>query len=230
MSCIFNELLGHRPQALLFDLDGTLVDSAPDLAEALDATLQALGFAAAGEALTRAWIGNGARVLVQRALAHSFGCEPGEVSEASLNVAHLQFLEHYQLMNGRHSRLYPGVREALEAWHVEQLPMAVVTNKPIQFVPVLLASQRIEQYFSVRLGGECVPDRKPHPGMLLTACAQLGVVPRECVMIGDSRNDIEAARRAELAVVAVDYGYNHGRPVSAESPDRIVADLRQLLN
>lgn len=228
MSCVFSELLGHRPAALLFDLDGTLVDSAPDLAAALDATLQSLGFVAAGESLTRSWVGNGARVLVQRALAHSFGCQPEAVAEASLDVAHRQFLDHYGLMNGRHSRLYPGVREALESWYLQQLPMAVVTNKPIQFVPVLLASLRIEQFFSVSLGGECVPDKKPHPGMLLTACEQLGVVPAACVMIGDSRTDILAARAANMPVIAVDYGYNHGRSVACEQPDRLVSSLRDI--
>lgn len=226
---VLAELPGSAPEALLFDLDGTLVDSVPDIAVAVDAMLVDLGFAVAGEQLVRGWVGNGARRLVQRALACSFGCDEDAVDESSLEVAHQRFLSHYQHSNGQHSRLYPGVRESLQAWHERGVAMALVTNKPIQFVPLLLQSLGIMQFFDVQLGGECVQNKKPHPEMLLQACRQLGVTPAQAIMVGDSRNDVEAARAAQMPVVAVDYGYNHGRSVACEQPDKIVSDLREFL-
>lgn len=226
---VLTAVTGQPPEALLFDLDGTLVDSVPDIAVAVDAMLQDLGFAVAGEQQVRRWVGNGARVLVQRALAFSLGCEQAAVEDADLTRAHRYFLRHYQQSNGRHSVLYPGVSEALQAWHQRGLPMAIVTNKPIQFVPHLLNSLGIGDCFKVLLGGECVSDKKPHPMMLLSACEQLRVAPERCVMIGDSHNDVQAARAAGMPVVAVSYGYNHGRSVACEEPDLLVADLRELM-
>lgn len=227
---VFTELLGAPPQALLFDLDGTLVDSAPDIALAVDAMLLELGFPEVGEQRVRSWVGNGAQVLVQRALAFSFGCEETAVNPSSLKVAHQQFISHYQQSNGSCSRLYAGVRESLQSWHDQRIAMAIVTNKPIQFVPPLLERLDIQQYFMVTLGGESVPQKKPHPAMLQEACRQLGVLPSGSIMIGDSRNDVEAARAVSMPVIAVDYGYNHGRPVFQERPDKVVADLRELLS
>lgn len=226
---VLTELLGSPPQALLFDLDGTLVDSVPDIAVAVDGMLVDLGFSPVGESQVRGWVGNGALKLVQRALAFSFGCNEQAVDEYSLGVAHQQFLAHYQQSNGSHSRLYEGVREALQAWSHQGIAMAVVTNKPIQFVPALLESLDIQQYFPVQLGGECVEHKKPHPEMLHEACRQLGVKPGSSIMIGDSRNDVAAARAASIPVVAVSYGYNHGRPVVEEMPDKVIDDLRDLL-
>lgn len=229
MSDHFVDLLGQEPEALLFDLDGTLVDSVPDIAVAVDAMLQDLERQPVGEPQVRQWVGNGALKLVERALAHSFDCEEDAVSREQLNAAHQYFLRHYEQSNGQYSRLYPGVIEALTIWAEQSLPMAIVTNKPIQFVPHLLANLGIADFFGVRLGGECVPQKKPHPGMLFAACDLLGARPRHCMMIGDSRNDIAAARAAQMPVIAVNYGYNHGRPVAQENPDRVIADLRELL-
>ena len=229
MAELFGGLTNRRPEALLFDLDGTLVDSVPDLAVAMDATLHSLGFDAAGEERVRQWVGNGALKLVERALVFSAGCTEQQVDRERLAAAHACFLEHYHVSNGHHSRLYPGVAEALQAWHREHIPMAIVTNKPIQFVPHLLDSLGVGQFFQVCLGGECVPRKKPDPEMLYEACRRLQVALCNCVMIGDSRNDVEAARAAGVPVVAVNYGYNQGREIEREQPDRIVADLRELL-
>lgn len=213
---------GQSPAALLFDLDGTLVDSVPDLAVAVDATLQALDVPLAGEPRVRQWVGNGALRLMQRALAFALGVDESQLSEGAVGQAHQLFLQHYQRSNGVASRVYPTVIESLQRWQQQQRPMAVVTNKPLQFVPALLAQQKLAEYFSVLVGGECTPHKKPSPQPLLYACEQLLVDPTQCLMIGDSSNDVLAARAAGMPVVAVSYGYNHGEPIAAAKPDWVV--------
>lgn len=228
MTYYLDRWLGYRPEALLFDLDGTLVDSVPDIAMAIDAMLETLGCAPAGEAVVRQWVGNGAKVLVERALNHAGMRDDRESSAANLRFAHACFLDNYHRENGRASRLYPGVRDALRAWQRQQVSMALVTNKPIQFVPHLLESLGVAEFFTVLLGGECVDLKKPDPQMLLLACEKLRVAPGRALMIGDSRNDVLAAQRAGMPVVAVNYGYNYDRDIALEGPDKVVADLREL--
>lgn len=215
------------PAALLFDLDGTLVDSVPDIAVAVDRTLVDLGRAAAGEAQVRGWVGNGGRMLVRRALS---GSVEGVADDDPLLLRALDiFFAHYHDTNGRSSRLYAGVAEALEAFAGRGIPMAVITNKPHRYVEPLFATLGILHHFPVLIGGDTLPVKKPDPAPLFLACEQLGVPVASALMIGDSQNDIAAARAAGCPVVAVDYGYNYGRPVSEEGADRVVSDLRELL-
>lgn len=222
------------PQAILLDLDGTLVDSVPDLAMAIDAMLTDLQLAPVGESRVRDWVGNGALKLVQRALAYALGQasslqrDPQTVDTRLLDRAHSQFLVHYQQHNGRASRLYPGVHEALQYWHRQGIKLAVVTNKPLQFVPALLERFELHGFFSVQVGGDSLAVKKPAPDPLWLACEQLRISPDQCLMIGDSRHDVEAAKAAGLAVVAVSYGYNHGEPIALSSPDLIVDSLFEL--
>ncbi len=238
-------MLQQYPQAILFDLDGTLVDSVPDLAVAIDHMLTYLALPCAGEARVRCWVGNGAVKLVQRSLVYAIAVEEGglpadvmaeELSDAErltpayLKKAHQVFLNHYQRCNGEVSRLYPGVEGALAYWYKQQTPMAVVTNKPIQFVPHLLEHVNIQHYFSVLVGGECTEQRKPSAMPLHYACELLSVDPRRCLMIGDSRNDVQAARSAGMPVVAVSYGYNHGEPIELTEPDQVVDQLVELID
>ena len=230
MTVLQNFFSGGSPAALLFDLDGTLVDSVPDIATALVGTLRELQLPEPTEEQSREWVGNGAKKLVQRGLAWATDKTVEDIDDEVLKTAHEIFLRQYRLSNGVNSRLYDGVLEALDHWHRQAIPMALVTNKPIQFVPKLLADLNIADYFSVLLGGECVEQKKPNPMMLFAACEQLGVKPEQCLMVGDSRNDIAAARAANMPVVAVDYGYNHGRPVAMENPDLLLGDLRELLD
>lgn len=216
-----------RFAAVLFDLDGTLVDSVPDIAVAVDAMLAALGRAPAGEQRVRFWVGNGGRMLVRRALA---GDVAGVADDDPQLPAALElFFAHYGRSNGAASRLYPGVADALAALSARGLPMAVITNKPHRFIEPLFTALGINHHFRLLLGGDSLPVKKPDPAPLLLACARLGVAPPAALMVGDSRNDIEAARAAGCPVVAVDYGYNYGRPIAAEHPDRVIADLRELL-
>ncbi len=215
--------------AVLFDLDGTLVDSVPDLAAAVDAMLAALGRAAAGEARVRSWVGNGAPMLVRRALTGCMQPATDAVPEGLYEQAFAGFMAAYSACSGQHSRLYPGVTDFLEQLREQELKLALITNKPGRFIPHLLRACALEGYFQQILGGDALPECKPHPAPLLHVARELGVEPSRCLMVGDSKNDVGAARAAGCPVACVTYGYNHGEPISAARPDWVVDSLLELL-
>ena len=216
------------PQAILFDLDGTLVDSVPDLAIAVDNMLAERGSRIAGQQRVRGWVGNGARVLVQRAIAWSEAKPMDQLTDSNIDSALILFNQHYTQSLNRASKLYPGVLDFLAYVAEQSIPMALVTNKPIAFVPGLLSQFKLAKYFSVVLGGDSVAQGKPHPQMLLQACQMLKVEPDKALMIGDSCNDIKAARAAAMPVVGLTYGYNHGRPIADDKPDKVVDHLMRI--
>lgn len=226
MRSLFN---GELPQCVMFDLDGTLVDSALDLTAAVDNMLQALGRAPAGEAQVRQWVGNGAPVLVMRALSGEMHPTEESVAQELFQAAFDIFLAAYTQSNGRYSTLYPGV-EALLA-HLQQagVPMAVITNKPMAFTTPLLKALKIDHYFGQVLGGDSLAVKKPDPLPLMTVLETSGCAPEQALMLGDSRNDVDAARAAGCPVVCVSYGYNHGEPVRTCSPDRVVDSFAELM-
>ena len=212
-------------RAVLFDLDGTLVDSVPDLAMAVDAMLTGLERPTAGEAQVRQWVGNGAQRLVKRALTGDMEAEP---PATLFEQAFPQFLEYYQQHLCDRSRLYDGVADCLAALQCQELPLGIVTNKPERFIEPLLMALGIAQDFAVVVGGDTLAEKKPHPAPLLHAARQLACTPESTLMVGDSRNDVLAARRAGMRVICVPYGYNHGEDIRLTSPDAVVEDLRQL--
>lgn len=209
-----------------FDLDGTLVDSVPDLTVAVDAMLGDMGFTAVGELQVRDWVGNGSRKLVERALHHAAGEWP---DTQQLETSHERFLHHYGLAPSERTRVFPGVREALAALQERGLTLAVVTNKPYTFIAPILESLALDRYFAMAVGGDTLPQKKPDPAPLLYVAERLGVVPAACLMVGDSRHDIEAGRRAGFRTLAVPYGYNHGEPVGLSKPDFLVESLTELV-
>lgn len=213
-------------KALLFDLDGTLVDSVPDLAEAVDRMLADFGHPPAGEAKVRLWVGTGSRSLVSRALSDAKG---GQADDELIERALANYFDHYEARLCVRSRLYEGVSDTLARLRSEGYPLAIVTNKPERFVRPLLDGLGIAQHFSAMIGGDTLAQRKPHPQPLLHAADALGVEPTQALMIGDSRNDIEAARAARIPVVCVPYGYNHGRDVREYHPDRLIERFGDLL-
>lgn len=216
----------HDIRLVAFDLDGTLIDSVPDLALAVDAALADLGLPAPGEARVRDWVGNGSRVLMERALEGVLG----ETPEASLLArAHEGFLEHYGRDPGAHTRLYPGVRECLDALRERGLPLALVTNKPSAFIAPLLEGVGLADHFALCLGGDSLATKKPDPAPLLHVSGHFGIAPSACLMIGDSRHDIAAGRAAGFRTLAVPYGYNHGEPVALSRPDGTVESLAELV-
>jgi phosphoglycolate phosphatase len=216
---------GGTPAALLFDLDGTLLDSLPDLATAVDRMLVELGLAAAGIDRVRGWIGDGARQLVHEALLFAAGPEGPDQLTAALDI----YMRHYAACLTDRSELFVGVRQALEHWRERGVAMACVTNKGERFTAPLLDHFDLRGLLPVAISGDTLPQRKPSPSPLLLACQRLNVDPGQAVMIGDSRNDVLAARAAGMSVVCVSYGYNHGRPIDAERPDRIVDSLLELI-
>ncbi|SDT87508.1 phosphoglycolate phosphatase [Halopseudomonas salegens] len=214
------------PQLVMFDLDGTLIDSVPDLAAAVDRMLQQRGRARAGVDKVRLWVGNGARVLVRRALAGSI--EHAMVDEVEADAALADFLQAYAADHSR-SQLYPGVREYLDYLQQQGTPLALITNKPSSFLPDLLAAHGLQQHFTWVLGGDSLPVQKPDPAALHQVLAEAQVSARQALFVGDSRSDILAARAAGVPVAAVTYGYNHGRPISEENPDLLVDSLAALI-
>ena len=226
---LLRELSLELPTLVMFDLDGTLVDSVPDLAAAVDTMLQALGRPAAGEALVRDWVGNGAAVLVQRALAQATDAEAAGAEIADEPEALALFLNAYEAHTARHSCLYPGVLECLQGLQQLGITMAVVTNKPERFVAPLLDALGIGTYIDLIVGGDTLAQKKPHPQPLLHCLAQFQTPAAQALMVGDSKHDIHAARSAQVAVAAVSYGYNHGEPVADAKPDVVIDNLMALL-
>ncbi len=219
---------GSTPAAVVFDLDGTLIDSVPSLATAVDLMLMKLQRPEAGIDKVRQWVGNGAAVLVRRALSDSVDVAK-DLDELLAERALRIFLEAYADCVSEGTLLYPGVKEFLENLQSRQIAMAVVTNKPLRFVPEILTSLSIRHYFQLLIGGECLTHKKPHPEPLLHAAHKLGVKPQQLLMIGDSRHDVSAARYALCPVVGVTYGYNHGQPIADCGPDWVVDSLMELL-
>lgn len=210
---------------VVFDLDGTLIDSAPDLAQAVDDTLAELDLAAPGLARVRGWIGNGSYTLIERALTHALSAPPSRVM---LDDAHARFLTFYAHAPCERTRLYDGARAALEALRQRNLVCALVTNKPAAFLPPILKRFELAPYFAVALGGDSLEEKKPHPAPLLHAAAQTGIAPEQALMVGDSRHDIQAGKAAGFRTLAVTYGYNHGEPIAESAPDYVVDSLARL--
>lgn len=226
MGALFGD---NDPQLVLFDLDGTLLDSVPDLALAVQRMQAELELPVAAFEEISHWVGNGAQMLVQRALAGRMTPRGDEPDLLLFDRAFPLFLELYGDCCAERSQPYDGVLEFLQALADRRIPMALVTNKPISFTHHLLDHFNLGRFFAVVLGGDSLEHKKPHPMPLLHAMQACQTDPAAALMIGDSRSDIEAARAAGCAVVAVSYGYNHGVPVSQYQPDRVVDNLMQLL-
>lgn len=213
-------------RAVLFDLDGTLADTAPDLAASIDAMLRGMGRPTRGEDAVRAWIGNGVTALVARALT---GADDAPVDPVLHARALERFWPLYRQHNGRRSRLYPGVREGLEHLGQQGMRLGCVTNKPRAFTLPLLAHLGLGERFSSIVCGDDPTGRKPDPAPLLAAAERLECAVEETLLVGDSSNDVHAARAAGMAVWCVPYGYNHGRDIRDARPDRVIDDLRDLV-
>ncbi|AKH69199.1 phosphoglycolate phosphatase [Spongiibacter sp. IMCC21906] len=229
MTRLANLMAGRELKALLFDLDGTLIDSVPDLAAAVDASLEKHLYVPAGEKRIREWVGNGARKLVQRALAFALEIEEDRVTAGQVDELLASFFDFYAAATCERTCLYPGVLDSLEYWQQQGIAMACVTNKPERFSATILAGLKLDHYLPVLVGGDTLPQRKPDPAPLLLACERLGVAPENALMVGDSVNDVKAARAASIPVACVSYGYNHGEPVVNAKPDLVVDHFSQLL-
>lgn len=214
--------LGVR--AALIDLDGTMLDTIPDLAEAANRTLVEIGRAPLSIDTVRMYIGKGIPVLVKRCLTGHLD-DNIEPDAAELARALPIFRRHYAVVNGAQTTIYPQVIEGLVAMRDKGLQLACITNKAGDFTEPLLQRTGLAAHFSVVISGDTTPEKKPHPAPLLHACAALGVAPAEAVMIGDSTNDALAGRNAGCRVLCVPYGYNEGGDVHDIDCDAIVNSL-----
>lgn len=230
MSALFQALFAGNPELITFDLDGTLVDSLPDLAWATDEMLKQLGRKPVGILNVRQWVGNGVEMLVRRALSKDGSdAQANKISDTLLANAMTCFLQNYQNCNGKQSRLYPGVLETLDVIKCNNIPMVLVTNKPTSFTEVLLSKVELKNYFEFVLCGDTLANKKPHPEPLLYAAARSKAVPQQCLMVGDSKSDVEASRASFFKVVCVSYGYNHGEPIGLSKPDYLINSITELL-
>ncbi|KNC65114.1 HAD-IA family hydrolase [Pseudoalteromonas ardens] len=218
-----------RYQGILFDLDGTLVDSAHDLYMALNLTLTEVAFPVVSRAQVLTWVGNGIDVLVQRGLSgdHDVNAElpPRVVAEAQT-----RFAGHYRALVGQYSLLYANVETVLAAF--SHVPKAVVTNKSREFTEQLLDNLNLSQHFDVVVCGDD-GQKKPAAEPLLSACQQLNIEPHTAIMVGDSKSDILAAHAAEIPVIALKYGYNQGLDLAQFNPQYLCEgflDIIPILN
>ncbi|MDF2154709.1 phosphoglycolate phosphatase [Vibrio sp. CAU 1672] len=213
---------------IAFDLDGTLLDSVPDLAVAADLAVQALGFAPVSETQVRDYVGNGADVLIGRALSQDMTIDP-ELSDTLRGEARALFDQYYQQGGHQRSHLYPAVKETLAELQQGGFTMALVTNKPSKFVPEILKQHGIEHYFVDVLGGDAFAEKKPNPVALNWLMDKHGVKAGELLMVGDSKNDILAAKNAGCRSFGLTYGYNHGEPIAASAPDFVADSIADLV-
>jgi len=211
-------------RAVFIDLDGTLLDTIADLAAAANRVRADFGLAALSEARLAGFVGKGADVLVHRAMTDS---PDGQLDNPRFTAARAAFDTHYTTENGRWARPYPGVMAGLERMRAAGLTLACITNKPQSFTEPLLQAQALAGYFELTLGGDALPAKKPDPLPLTHAAAHFGLPASQCVMIGDSVNDAQAARAAGMPVLLVPYGYNGGRDVRTIDSDGIVGTLNE---
>jgi phosphoglycolate phosphatase len=206
----------------MIDLDGTLADTIPDLAEAANMMLRELDRPVLERELIRTFVGKGIPKLVERALAGNLeGSAPAGLLARALPI----YERCYAEVNGKYTVIYPGVSEGLRTLRAMQLPLACVTNKAERFTLALLEHLQLARCFEQVIAGDTLPQKKPDPQPLLHACRGFGIAPGDMLMIGDSVNDVEAARAAGCPVFCVSYGYNEGRDVRELDVDAIVASL-----
>ena len=213
------------PELALIDLDGTLVDSLPDIAFCVDEMLVRLGLEPVGHQRIRGWVGNGIEVLVERALSGHLD----ETADAERRALALPlFMELYAQHTSNRSHVYDGVHEGLEYLQRAGVTLGCVTNKATFYSHKLLAELALADYFSLVVSGDSVAHKKPHPMPLLYACRHFAIEPAAALLIGDSVNDVKAAKAAGFRVVCVTYGYNHGEDIRASNPDALIDTLAEL--
>lgn len=211
--------------AAIVDLDGTMVDTLGDFVVALGRMAEELRLPAVERAFVERTVGKGSEHLIRSVLARSLDAA---AVESAYPEAWASYQHHYLAINGEHSAVFPGVVEGLERLAAAGLPLACLTNKPTAFALPLLEQKGLARFFRFAFGGDAFERKKPDPLPLLKTCEALGSEPSRTLMLGDSRNDAEAARAAGCPVVLVSYGYNHGEPVRQVSADGFVDRLDEL--
>lgn len=213
------------PEVVLIDLDGTLVDSVPDLAWCTARMLETLNCPACTEDEVRLWVVNGVEKLIKRALTGSMNGEP---DPALYDKAAPLFMSLYKDNSCRLSHLYPDVELGLRWLQSQQIKLGCVTNKPEAFTLPILDFLGIRHFFDVVISGDSLPEKKPHPAPLLYGAEFFGVSSDKALMIGDSISDVKAARAAGFRIVCMSYGYNHGADIRSAEPDAVIDSFAEL--
>ena len=215
----------RKPELIMIDVDGTLVDSVPDLAYCVDEMMQQIDQPAHGEAKVRDWVGNGVERLVRRALS---GTLDGEPSDEEFDKAYPIFLDLYAENTSKRSHLYEGVREGLDYLLSQDYKLGCVTNKAAQFTEPLLEDLGIAGDFKIIISGDTLPKKKPDPMPLLYGAEYFGVTAENAMMIGDSVSDVKASRAAGFQIICMSYGYNHGEDIRDYDPDAVIDSMTEL--
>lgn len=201
--------------AVFFDLDGTLVDTAPEIADAVNDLLLYKSYPTVAQSLIRSWIGNGTRALLGKALAHVGATQTADSLWPRFETDYLERC-------GTRSRPYSGVARTLDRLVSRRMRLVVVTNKEARFAHKVLASHGLVEAFDLIVAGDTLPVRKPHPGMVWHALDALGCGPGDALLIGDSATDVRTARAASIEVWAVRYGYQKWDLADEDVPDRFI--------
>ncbi len=217
------EPLNFAPKAVFFDLDGTLIDSLPDIEAAIVQAALSMGLLAPSSTKVQAWVGNGAGALVERVLADNI-CIPQQRDPRYAALLE-GYMQAYEALAHAYSSVDPGVEPLLRYWQQQGVKLAVITNKAARFTPSILRHFGILHYFDEVYCGDSFVHKKPHPMPLLRACEAFSITPEQALMVGDSRNDVGAAQNANVPCLAVRGGYNHGEDIALSKPTWIVDSL-----
>jgi phosphoglycolate phosphatase len=214
-----------KPELVLIDVDGTLVDSVPDLAYCIDEMMKQLDMPVRGIDAVREWVGNGVETLTKRALVNALSGEP----DAGLFAKAMPiFNALYAVNNSQRSNLYPGVLETLEAFKADpDYRVGCVTNKAARFTIPILEDLGIKDFFEIIVCGDTLEKKKPDPLPLLHVAEKLGIKPENALMLGDSMSDVKAARAAGFKIVCMSYGYNHGEDIRDYNPDAVIDTMAE---
>ena len=215
-------------KVIIFDFDGTLIDSEPDLAVAINHMLRQLNRETYTQEIISHWVGNGAEILVKRALSGNSKIDETIDNDFFKNALDI-FLKFYAQNLCVKTYLYPNVKEVLIRLKDAGFIMVIVTNKPADFVAPILNGLGIDGLFEFYLGGDSLERKKPDPMPLIHVCKELNITVDACVMIGDSKNDILSANRANMQSVGVSYGYNYGEDIRTYNPTAVVDRFEDIL-
>jgi len=212
--------------AIVIDLDGTLLHTAPELAESANRMLRDMGRAPVSQDLLKSYIGNGIHWLVKRALTGDMHSEP----DAALFDSALPIYEKHYTELATQSKPFPNVTQGLDAMKAAGFRLGCITNKVERYTTPILKSAGLAPYFEIVVAGDSLPEKKPHPMPLLHSAKFFGVPIDKLLLVGDSLSDAQAARAAGCPIICVPYGYNHGEPVETLNVDAVIPDLTALMS
>lgn len=213
------------PELIMIDVDGTLVDSVPDLAYCIDETMKQIGLPVRGETAVRDWVGNGVIRLTERAIANDLDAPHDEVLfEKAMPIFNALYAEN----TSKRSMLYPGVREGVDYLKSTGIKIGCITNKAEQFTHPLLKDLGLWDDFEIVISGDTLEKKKPDPLPLFHGAKELGADPKNSLMLGDSTSDVKAARAAGFAIICMSYGYNHGADIRDSNPDLVIDSMAEL--